>query len=321
MSFHALGDSGGLNDRAPQALVAKGMAAQFKDAAPGGAPGFMFHLGDVVYDFGSAQEYYRQFYYPYRDYPAPIFAIPGNHDGDVDPFDRSAERTLAPFMRAFCSAKAITPPEARYIKRGAMVQPNVFFTLLTPFARIVALYTNVPEYGVVTAEQRDWALQELRAAAKEGKGQALILALHNAPYSYDWGHGESLEMQGLLDDLFEESGVYPDLVLSGHVHNYQRFRRKMGDREITYLVAGAGGYYNLHKVYPPVQTSLLYPTLEAYQDESHGFLNITVDGARQTIEGKYFIVHSRDLGAPRPVTLFDSFEVKIGDRTARRRRG
>ena len=44
-------------------------------------PSFFYHLGDVVYNFGEAAYYYDQFYEPYRNYPAPILGIPGNHDG------------------------------------------------------------------------------------------------------------------------------------------------------------------------------------------------------------------------------------------------
>jgi len=35
----------------------------------------MFHLGDVVYNFGEWNYYYDQFYEPFRNYAAPIFAI------------------------------------------------------------------------------------------------------------------------------------------------------------------------------------------------------------------------------------------------------
>jgi predicted phosphodiesterase len=45
----------------------------------------LYHLGDVVYSFGEAAYYYDQFYDPFRNYPAPIFAVPGNHDGMVAP--------------------------------------------------------------------------------------------------------------------------------------------------------------------------------------------------------------------------------------------
>ena len=56
-----------------------------------------FHLGDVVYYFGEATYYYDQFYEPYRDYPAPILAIAGNHDGVVYANDPAA--TLQAFLR------------------------------------------------------------------------------------------------------------------------------------------------------------------------------------------------------------------------------
>ena len=37
-------------------------------------------------------DYYAQFYEPYAHYDVPIFAIPGNHDGEVD--DPSAQTSL-----------------------------------------------------------------------------------------------------------------------------------------------------------------------------------------------------------------------------------
>jgi Calcineurin-like phosphoesterase len=45
-------------------------------------PAFFYHLGDVVYYDGEHASYYQQFYDTYLHYPAPIFAIPGNHDFD-----------------------------------------------------------------------------------------------------------------------------------------------------------------------------------------------------------------------------------------------
>ena len=51
----------------------------------GNRPAFLFHLGDVVYNFGESRYYYDQFYEPYRAYPAPVFAVAGNHDSFVIP--------------------------------------------------------------------------------------------------------------------------------------------------------------------------------------------------------------------------------------------
>ena len=54
-------------------------------------PAFLFHLGDVVYDFGEDQYYYDQFYDPFRDYPLAIFAIPAGAQGLVTSMILSSE--------------------------------------------------------------------------------------------------------------------------------------------------------------------------------------------------------------------------------------
>ena len=49
-------------------------------------------------------------------------------------------------------------------------------------------------------------------------------------------------MKELVDAAIQESGAHPDIVFTAHVHNYQRFTRTTNDQQITYIVAGAGGY-------------------------------------------------------------------------------
>lgn len=83
--FHAVGDTGNVKGPRDQTLVADKMVADFEERDPRNVPSFFYHLGDVIYSFGEAEYYYDQFYDPYRDYPAPIFAVPGNHDGMVAP--------------------------------------------------------------------------------------------------------------------------------------------------------------------------------------------------------------------------------------------
>src|SRR5207244_92315 len=135
------------------------------------------------------------------------------------------------------------PPDARDAPRPAMTQPNCFWTLLTPLATIVGLYTNCPEHGVVEQDQADWFHGELAAAPAD---KALVVALHHPPYSGDSHHSSSIAMRTLLDDSFAASGRKPNLVLTGHVHNYQRWSVPGGDGSLTYIVAGNGGYPNLH---------------------------------------------------------------------------
>jgi hypothetical protein len=81
------------------------MVSDFTEAIAADVPSFFYHLGDVVYYFGESQYYYDQFFEPYRNYPAPILGIPGNHDGIVYPSD--PETTLARL-----SDELLRPPRA-----------------------------------------------------------------------------------------------------------------------------------------------------------------------------------------------------------------
>jgi len=256
------------------------------------APSFFYHLGDVVYYYGQADQYYSQFYEPYVHYGAPIFAIPGNHDGDIDPTS-SAVPSLDAFMRNFCAREAGYTPEVGDAYRQAMTQPNTYWTLEAPFVTIIGLYTNVPEGGQMDSTQIQWFHEELRNAPTD---KALIVAMHHPIYSLDNHHSGSAYMEGKLDEAMKSTGRIPDAVFAGHVHNYQRFTHQLGGREVPYVVAGAGGYWNLHYIAKgpngPVETPLQFPgrelTLETYVDDRHGYLLLEVTPT--TMTGRYFTV-------------------------------
>ena len=287
MAFHMVGDTGGVKDPNPQLLVAAGLEHDAGVAGKFGAPAFFYHLGDVVYFDGQAQEYVPQFYDPYAHYPLPIMGIPGNHDGDV--FDDGTRTnplpSLATFVRNFCAATPGThSPDAGEASRTAMIQPNVYWTLNTPFATIIGLYTNVPEGGVVEDDQVAWFVGELKAAPKD---RALIVALHHPVYSLDTYHSGSKPMGTLLANSFASAGRSADMVFTAHVHNYQRFTIADADGNgvTPYFVAGQGGYHNLHKVAKvngqPLITPYAVPgqagvTLNSYYDDRFGFLRLEV---------------------------------------------
>lgn len=55
-------------------------------------------------------------------------------------------------------------------------------------------------------------------------------------------HGGTTGLANDIDQACTSAGLWPDAVLSGHAHLYQRFTRAVAGREIPYIVAGSGGY-------------------------------------------------------------------------------
>ncbi|WP_353719411.1 metallophosphoesterase [Dyadobacter sp. 676] len=305
LAFHMVGDTGSIRTPDFQKLVVGEMVKQFEATEKTGyEPQFLFHLGDVVYNFGEASEYRRQFFEPYQKYPGPIFAIPGNHDSDINPDSRVRYNSLDAFTAVFCDTERRTVPFSGNAGRKSMVQPNVYWTLLTPLANIIGMYSNVPKFGVVDEAQRQWLVQELKRADSERPGKAVILCLHHSPYSADVNHGSSIPMIGLLEGVFEETGIYPDIVFNGHVHNYQRFSRHYPDgRVLPFVVAGSGGYDELHPVAYTSDSRFTSElpifrgvNLENSCDTRHGFLKVLLErtsaGITITVEF-YTLPHER----------------------------
>ncbi len=311
LSFQMAGDTGELLFPANQQQVIGALAAQCVSGEPP-KPQFFFHLGDVVYNYGQASEYYRQFFDAWRNYPCPIFAISGNHDADIDPLQKNPPHSLDAFVSVFCNQAPLDLEIAGDTGRKTNIQPNVYWILETPLADIIGLYSNVPRFGNVQEDQRQWFIEALKAATANQK--AIIVCLHHSAYSADTNHGSSIHMQMLMDSAIRESGVYPDVVFSGHVHNYQRFHKHYPDgRVLPFIVAGGGGYASLHTLanpddpqYPDTSSLLDDVELQNYCDDQHGFLKIdlssTVDGV--LIEGRYF---TTDTGG---AVLYDSFSIQ-----------
>jgi acid phosphatase type 7 len=293
---HLAGDSGGIKDPNPQLHVA---AAMIADRGHSGAELF-YHLGDVVYFNGGESEYGPQFYEPYAHYEAPIVAIPGNHDGDDS--DDPSVPFLTAFVENFCSLAPHLDPQAHETNRDTMDQPNVYWTLTDPLFTIVGLYTNVPEGGVVAGDQIDWLVGEPRAAPKDA---ALLVALHHPPYSCDANHGGSAAMGRMLDGAFAAAGRAADMVLTGHVHDYQRFTRTIGAAQVPYIVAGAGGYHNLHAMARDSSGAKLATpfrvasdcVLDTFCADRFGFLRLSFTARR--VAGEYVAVDRDGSVTPR----------------------
>ncbi|MBY0366174.1 MAG: metallophosphoesterase [Roseateles sp.] len=313
ITFHVNGDVGGIANPDPQLRVAEGMEADFVSGAKApDNPAFLYILGDCVYFNGSIDQYRTQFYEPYKHYLAPIVAVPGNHDGENVP----PGNTLDGFMKFFCDCKPQIFPELMGDNgRTTMTQPYVFWTLRTPLVNIVGLYSNVPEGGDIREPQLSWLTDQLKTLPK---GLPLLVTLHHPIYSADVFHSGSTHMKDLLESAAQRAGRHPDMVLAGHVHMYERFTKTLaGGGVIPYLVAGAGGYHNLHKTVKVDGQKLQTPTqfvdkegetvvLEKYCDDRWGFLRLEVTDS--LITGRYFTVPNANEPSSLPSELLDYFE-------------
>jgi hypothetical protein len=190
-----------------------------------------------------------------------------------------------------------------------MIQPGVYFTLEAPFVRILGIYSNMLENpGVISSTQvngvakfsdlTDVQLDYLKAALSRVKSDnfdgAVIIAVHHPPYAFG-KHSGSMVMLKEIDVICDETGVWPHAILSGHAHNYQRFTRQLGSRQIPFIVCGNGGH-GLQKL---TKTTIRTPqefklfeqperkdvvTFESYDDTNYGYLRILIDPKQLRIE-------------------------------------
>jgi len=320
--FHIVGDTGGINDDAKvQTALAELMEKQIATVDDSDQPSLFYHLGDVVYYNGITLDYPQQFDEPYKHYPAKIVAIPGNHDGQISVMKGDKpdhEASLLGFMQNFCDKKQQYSGYSSY--RKTMNQPWPYWTLNAPFITIIGLYSNIDgslDDKNDTTQYR-WLVSELKKVPEE---KCLVIAVHHPCYSLDTSHGGYPLILKTLDDAFDESRRMPHAVFSGHVHNYQRFTRKRGDKHIAYVNAGAGGYacnaqvmHNLYhdpktgkQIKTPYATANKEVTLEKYQQKNPGFLRITAD--ENFLRGEYYI--GTFDGSKPPAKAFDSFKIDL----------
>ena len=235
-----IGDSGQPSQQKLDAYELKVTDLMTKDAAAS-PPAFLFHVGDVVYFYGEQDYYYSQFYEPFRAYPAPIFAVPGNHDGVTY---NASMVSLGPFQSAFCAATPGRWAGAGGILRSAMTQPGVYFTLDAPLVSIIGLYSNCGEsFGWLDEQQLLFLYQELVRLKKLRQGglPAVLLAIHHFPR---WFPDQKPKdpASAAIDAACTKAGLWPDAVICGHAHLYQRAVRQDTGQDIPYVLSGAGGY-------------------------------------------------------------------------------
>jgi len=189
---------------------------------------------------------------------------------------------------------------------------------------VIGLYSNCPDGGVIKPDQAAWLEAELAAAPK---GLPVVVALHHPIFSADSVHGGNSNLTVILDAAVKQSGRTPDAVFTGHVHNYQRFTRQQGGHQVPYIVAGAGGYHNLHRIAmsagggkPKLPWRLPAPyndtQLVHYCDDRFGFMRVSVTAGAMQVD--YLAVTPAAVAGQHPtVTTLETFTVDLGAHTVK----
>ncbi|MFG3105029.1 metallophosphoesterase family protein [Streptomyces sp. NPDC048182] len=327
-SFLVIGDTGEGDD--PQYAVVPGLLRA------GGDTRFAVIASDVIYPVGSADDYDTKFFRPYRDYPAPVYAIPGNHDW---------YEGLGAFMRVFCDDAPPLPPEpaprpfsrarlrsllwhrpgpddgrrldeARAL-RGApgqqAVQPGPYWAIDAGPLRIVGIDTGL--LGTLDAEQGAW----LREVSRDPRPKILVTG---SPLYVDGAHHPcEIEGGGTVDDIVRDPAHRYVAAIGGDIHNYQRYPVDVDGRTIQYVVAGGGGAF-MHathtiprvsvggvgeedfRCYPLRGDSLaFYSRLYGRRLRLRRFFTLTEDEATAVVTERLGIRPARSPRASAPVTL------------------
>ncbi|MFC8516393.1 metallophosphoesterase family protein [Streptomyces sp. NPDC057257] len=251
-SFMVIGDTGEGDD--PQYAVVPG----FLKVSQG--TNFSVIASDVIYPVGSADDYRTKFFRPYQDYPAPIYAVPGNHDwyeglgafmrvfcADAPPL--AAEPAPRPLTRAWLRSLLWHRPrkadgqrldEARELRSAPaqqVVQPGPYWAIDAGPVRLIGIDTGL--LGTIDAEQGAW----LREVSKGPRPKILITG---SPLYVD-GKYDPCTIEGgggTVDDIVSDPEHHYVAAIGGDIHNYQRYPVRLADgRTIQYVVSGGGGAF------------------------------------------------------------------------------
>ncbi len=246
--FVALGDFGA---GTPEQAAIATLIAQKK-------PQFLVTTGDNAYQNGLEEEY-RTNVFPYYLSPAPnrgaalmskipFYMVLGNHDVRADSIDKDPN-TFAYFyysdlpLNAPLTERAVTIKGSDALVKAFKKNTKPRFPGISNFSfdygnvHMVCLdandYINPLDPQLVT-----WLREDLGKSTADWK----IATFHHPGFNSSIAHYE-YQLMRLLSPLFEQLGV--NLVLTGHVHNYQRsapllFAPKTNEAGDRYLISPEG---------------------------------------------------------------------------------
>jgi hypothetical protein len=263
ISFIVMGDTG--EGDASQYAVVPALLNAGADTA------FLVICSDVIYPAGGINEYLDKFFRPYRDYPAPIYALPGNHDwyDDLTGFmfhlcgvESAPERRRARLLsRAWIRDLLWRKPqranegavaEMRRLRSAAgqrSRQPGPYFAIDAGPLRLVGIDT-----GITNSLDRDQGEWLRRVSADPARPKVLLTG---KPIYVDGKHhpGE-IEGGGTVDEIVRDPANRYIAAVGGDIHNYQRYPVTLpSGRTLQYVVSGAGGAF-MHSTHQIPRVSL-----------------------------------------------------------------
>ena len=284
-------------------------------------PDYIFIPGDIVYGKGRVSEYEQKFWPVYNaDKADPLTGAPllrstlftgviGNHDSQPQP-DFTAAPDLFGFYR-YWSLPLNGPVLAAGGKntpkfKGEEESQKSFLASATSFPRMAnysfeygdvhwTVIDSNPYVDFTDAALQDWIRSDIQSSAQ---AKWHLVAFHHPGFNSSKAHFKEQRAR-LLSKLFEEAKV--DLVISGHVHNYQRtfpmkFEVEPGfvlgkNTEVpgkwtlgsgpTYIITGAGGagLYNIEQNGDPAS----FQTFTAkFVSDTHSFT--VIDASDKTLK-------------------------------------
>jgi len=224
-------------------------------------PQFALITGDMVYSYGREEEYRARFF-PYYLSPAaiptkgaplmqsiPFYMMLGNHDIYSADFDKHPDG-LAYFYYNDLPMNAPTPaltvkPEGsdaaliRDFKKNTSPRYPKISNYSFDYGNVHIAVLDANYYiNPLDPELVEW----LKSDMKNSKADWKMLAYHQPAFNSSPTHYE-YQIMRLLSPICEELGV--DMVLTGHVHNYQRtvplkFEPAIDSINNRYVVSDAG---------------------------------------------------------------------------------
>jgi hypothetical protein len=204
-------------------------------------PDFVMIAGDIVYSRGRISEYLTRYFPIYNSaetspaHGAPLLrstlflAAPGNHDLGERNLDRAPD-ILAYFLYWSQPQNGPDGPAASPILVGSEARRRAFLGAAGPaFPRMANFSFDYGDAHWTVLDSNlypQWPVQALRqwlehdlSSEPAQRAAWRIVTFHHPPFNSSRAHFEEQRMR-LLVDLFEKYHVH--LVISGHVHNYQR---------------------------------------------------------------------------------------------------